>query len=273
MPTASTVIAIISLIFYVPTLLLALYICTKHTFTRSSGWLYTLILCIIRIISSILQIVSYTNPSKGLLQTAIILDSVGISPLLLATLGILSRFVDLANTKASPTFKTRHFRIIQVVITVGLVLAITGGTGMQTGQQTQMPASSKSAAVLYVVGFVAILFVLLVSVPRRHLVPRRERNVPIAIFVAVPFIAVRLLYTVLSVFVHDHLFNIVTGSVAVRVGMATVEEFVVVGIYVFLGMRLKKLEGSELIGDGGEEGSDQEQEHGQWVGKERSGRR
>jgi len=53
---------------------------------------------------------------------------------------------------------------------------------------------------------------------------------------------VRLIYSACSVFLHSHLFNIVTGNVAVRVAMAVIEEFIVVAIYIALGFLVTKLD-------------------------------
>jgi hypothetical protein len=246
-------IAVLELIFYIPTTLLAIYVCFKHGFKRSSGWLYTLILCQIRIIGGVCQFISNKNPSTGLLQAIFILDSVGLSPLLLATLGILNRFVDFINAKTAPTFTIRHFRIVQTILTVGLILSIVGGTSITPsadGSYT-LPTTSKAGVILFIVGYVAILFILLLSIPRSHVVPGRERYVPVVISVALPFIAVRLLYSIFAVFLHDHLFSIATGSVAVNIGMAVVEEFVVVGLYVLLGLRLEQARTEPIVaGDG-----------------------
>ncbi|KAL1591976.1 hypothetical protein SLS60_011568 [Paraconiothyrium brasiliense] len=250
---AHDTVALIELIFYIPTIFVSAYVCYKHGFKRSSGWLYTPILCLIRIIGSICQFVSNTNPSTGLLQTIFILDSVGLSPLLLATLGVLNRFVDFLNARSAPTFTIRHFRIVQLVLMLGLILSIVGGTSISPsadGSYTP-PTTSKVGVVLYIVGFVAILFILAVSVPRRHVVPGRERHVPITIFIALPFVAVRLLYSILAVFVHDHTFSIATGSVAVNIGMSVVEEFVVVGLYVLLGVWLEKVEAAPKVAANG----------------------
>ncbi|OAG11594.1 uncharacterized protein CC84DRAFT_1159085 [Paraphaeosphaeria sporulosa] len=124
-------------------------------------------------------------------------------------------------------FENRTDFLVQLVLTLGIVLSIVGGTSITpsaNGSHTP-PTSSNAGVVLYIVGFVAILFILLVSVPHRAVVPARERHVPIVIFLALPFIAVRLLYSILSVFVHDHLFSIATGSAAVNIGMSVDEEF------------------------------------------------
>jgi uncharacterized membrane protein len=73
-------------------------------------------------------------------------------------------------------------------------------------------------------------------------VPGKERRVPVAIFFALPFVLVRLVYSACSVLLHNHLFNLVTGSVTVQVAMAVLDEFVVVAIYIVLGFCIDKLD-------------------------------
>lgn len=267
---AHDTVAVLGLIFYIPAFSLALYVCIKHGFRRSSGWLYILILCLVRIIGSVCQFISNKNPSTGLLQAVLILDSIGISPLLLATLGVLSRFVDFVNTRATPIFTVRHFRIVQIILTLGVVLSIAGGTSitLSADGSYKSATSSKVGVLLYIVGFSATIIISLVSVPRRSVVPGKERHVPVVIFLAIPFIVVRLLYSVLCAFGHNRLFSIATGSVSVTIGMSVIEEFVVVGMYILLGLWLEKVHDgptNSMIGgwEGNGEGSGKpaEQDH------------
>lgn len=85
------IVSLVELIFYIPTAILAIIVCSRHGFNRSTGWIYTLILCIVRIAGAICQFVSHSNHSDGVIEATIIIDSIGLSPLLLATLGMLSR--------------------------------------------------------------------------------------------------------------------------------------------------------------------------------------
>ena len=84
-------VSIAEIVVYIPLLLLAIVVCSRHGFSKSSGWIYTVVLSVIRIAGSACQLLTYTNHSASLLQWTMILDSVGVSPLLLATLGMLSR--------------------------------------------------------------------------------------------------------------------------------------------------------------------------------------
>lgn len=85
------VLSVVELIFYLPCFFGAIYICSRHGFTRSSGWIYTLLLCLVRIVGAACYLVSLNNPSQNLLEATLILEFIGISPLLFATLGLLSR--------------------------------------------------------------------------------------------------------------------------------------------------------------------------------------
>jgi hypothetical protein len=84
-------VSIAEIIVFVPSAIAALLVCSRHGFTRSSGFIYTLILSIIRIVGAICQLITYHDQSSGLLKAVIIIDSIGLGPLLLATLGMLSR--------------------------------------------------------------------------------------------------------------------------------------------------------------------------------------
>jgi hypothetical protein len=85
------IVSIIELAFYIPTVFAAVATCVRHGFHRRNGWVFTLILCIVRIVGAICQICSEHDESDGLITATIIIDSIGLSPLLLATLGMLSR--------------------------------------------------------------------------------------------------------------------------------------------------------------------------------------
>ena len=85
-------VSIFELVVYFPALAVAAVVCGRHGFGRSAGWVFTLILCLVRLVGACCQLATYHSETKGLIEAVLIVDSVGISPLLLATLGILSRW-------------------------------------------------------------------------------------------------------------------------------------------------------------------------------------
>ncbi|KPM42694.1 hypothetical protein AK830_g3894 [Neonectria ditissima] len=237
-------VSIAELIVYIPALVLAFIVCSRHGFNRASGFVFTIVLCLVRIIGSICQLLTYSNHSDGLLQATIVIDSIGISPLLLATLGMLSRFADWTTSRDITTLSVKHFRVVQLLITLGLILSIVGGTdGTPSSTGTFKPSTiSQVAIILYIVAFAAMACILVVVSQSRSSAPSQEGRILIAVAVASPFIMVRLLYSILALFIHNHTFSIINGSVPVFVCMTAIEEFVVVVDYLLLGFSLEKLE-------------------------------
>jgi hypothetical protein len=137
----------------------------------------------------------------------------------------------------------KHFRILQLLISIGLILSIAGGTSgsISADGTVKVATTSKIGIGLYILAYVALVLITLLSLGKVSSIPSGEESVLVAVIFALPFILSRLAYSALSVFVHNHLFNIVTGSVVVLVAMAVVEEFIVVAAYLLLGFKVDKL--------------------------------
>ena len=87
-------IAIIAI--YIPSIVAAVFVSIRHGFVRQLGWVYLLIFCALRIAGGAVGILSVHNPkSISDAEWAAILSSVGLSPLLLASMGLLQRVYDL----------------------------------------------------------------------------------------------------------------------------------------------------------------------------------
>jgi hypothetical protein len=148
--------------------------------------------------------------------------------------------VDQTNAQNRHALLTvKHFRLLHLLITIAMILAIAGSTG--NDNTTKVSTTLKAGVCLFVGAYLAMMVTFLIASPSLRLIKSRERFVAIAIIVAAPFISIRLLYSILAVFVHNHNFSTVSGSVPIRVGMATIEEYIVVLIYIGLGFMLHKL--------------------------------
>ena len=85
-------LAIAQIIFFVPVLIAAFVACLRHGFSRRFGWFSIGLLAAMRIAGSACEIAADTGtPSVGVLTASLILNSTGLSALLLAMLGILKR--------------------------------------------------------------------------------------------------------------------------------------------------------------------------------------
>jgi len=85
-------IAIAEICVYVPIFILTLITVFRHGAGRQLGWIYLTIFCLIRLVGAGFKFANDNNPTNSTdLEWATILFSVGLSPLLMASLGLLKR--------------------------------------------------------------------------------------------------------------------------------------------------------------------------------------
>lgn len=137
------------------------------------------------------------------------------------------------------TVLSNHFRITQVIFTIGLVLSIVGGVNLR---DTTSPCTlSQVAIIVYFVGLAACVFfevLVWVRLAACSLVPASEHRAVYVVAASLPLIFTRILFSALALFVHDSRFNIVRASTGVYVGMVVVEELLVVITFTAIGWQL-----------------------------------
>ena len=85
-------VAIFRLVYYAPCIVGSLVVAWKHGFLKSSGWIFLSIFSILRVVGAAAQIATIDNLNNNTAFTiALICSVMGLSPLLMATLGLLSR--------------------------------------------------------------------------------------------------------------------------------------------------------------------------------------
>lgn len=134
-----------------------------------------------------------------------------------------------------------------------MILGIAGGTTLSnpTANGTpQVSSLTQAAIIIYTADFIVCLVILLICFSRLARVPASERKISFALMAALPFIGVRILYSVLCCFIHNAIFSLVGGSVVAYVCMAMIEELIVLIIYLILGWTLGKLEDVQVVAEG-----------------------
>ena len=95
--------------------------------------------------------------------------------------------------------------------------------------------TTKAGVAVYLLGFIALVPLAIVITQKLSNGPSGEKKLVVAVLVALSFILVRIVYSLLSVFSHKHDFNIFNGSVPILFFMAVMEEMIVVWLYLFIG--------------------------------------
>jgi uncharacterized membrane protein (DUF485 family) len=238
--TSREALYIVEIIYYVPALLVTLYVTKKHGYGRQLGWIYLVILGLLRLIGAGTGIAAIHDPTEGLIECSTITFSVGLSPLLLALLGILKRLSEGMKGQGIPP---KIFRLSHIPIIVGLVLAITAGTkeyDPNPSTRNDGYTYAKIAIMLFLAGYLILVAITLITFGKQRHILEGERRLAVAALISLPFIAVRLIYSIITAFDHDaSAFSIVSTSktaVIVQSIMSTLMEFIVVGIYLAAGL-------------------------------------
>ncbi|CZR57326.1 uncharacterized protein PAC_07215 [Phialocephala subalpina] len=238
-------VSIAELIVYIPGLFVGIWLAVKHGFRRNSGWLYLIIFCLARIIGPCMQLATISKPNSVSLYTgSAILNSVGVSPIELAALGLLSRLLDNIHKTYNTFLHPRMLQLVQTIIIVGLILGIVGGIDagnsfQDTGKYHPGTLNKAGTSLLIVSYALIVLFTAIISFFVKHAEPG-EKRLFLAVAVACPFLAVRLVYSGLSTFSTNPRYNILTGDVTIFLCVALIEEFIIVVIFEAVGLTLRK---------------------------------
>ncbi|KAJ3556317.1 hypothetical protein NM688_g2095 [Phlebia brevispora] len=247
-------VSVVELIIYVPLLFITIFLIVRHGIRKDLGWVYLVLLSIIRIVGGITHIAyeSSSKPAKNLHIIASVMEASGVSPLLLASIGFLGTvkqygFEDEMRLQLV-------FRLLHLAANVALILAIVGGVKAGTDtdiSDIQNGISLRHAGViLFVIVFVFIALITGYLWANKSRVLMQRRKLLLAVTSTLPFLAVRVIYTVCSAFAPTGIpgvtsgnaslasFNSLTGSFVIYLIMSVLMELIAVGIYVTAGVLL-----------------------------------
>ncbi|ELR05241.1 hypothetical protein VC83_05635 [Pseudogymnoascus destructans] len=240
-------ISIALLVLYAPLLLLGAFLSKRHGFGRSSGWIFLVIFCTLRLLSAAINLALINSPTSTSLHIAnSITNSLGLSPLLLASLGLLNRAIESIERRAhSVTVTPRHLRLIQLLVMIGLILAIVGAVNLSDAKTDddvhQARTLVQAAAGLFIAGYVILCLATARVFFAISSAEAGERRLIPALTAALPFLLVRVVYAGVGAFGDNAKFNAVTGSDVVFLVMVVLMELAVVCIFEGVGITLRAI--------------------------------
>ncbi|TKA78863.1 hypothetical protein B0A55_03816 [Friedmanniomyces simplex] len=243
-------LAAVELAFYGPAFLIGVFVVFRHGFSRQMGWLYIVVLSILRIIGAAVTLdMEVTNTaSASLLETAAITSAVGTAPLLLALMGFLERINHGMEHKG---ISRMVFRPLHLISIAALVMAIIGGTDrmytdasdMKTGKQL-----GEAAAMVFLGIYLALAGITLFNVTNVRWVLVNEKHLMRACVIAIPFLAVRISYSIASAFSNPGgIFYFEDVNVYAEAFMQFLMEAIVISLFIFAGLMTPKMEKRELL--------------------------
>ncbi|OQD71606.1 hypothetical protein PENPOL_c001G00355 [Penicillium polonicum] len=233
-------ISILEIIVYSPTLFLALWMAFNHGFGKSSGWFFFILFCLVRIVGSGCYLATIHYPSNVNLYIAwAVCTSLGLSPLILACIGLLSRANDSIMRKTAKPLPRIIFRVITLISLVAVILSIVGATTNSNIGQGLVNTESKVGLVLYLVTWIGVFGLFLLVLQRNQSIEDGEHRLLLAVGISLPLILIRLVYSFIYSFGHKSEFNMVSGDVTIQLVMAVLEEIVVVFVCLGIGLTLQ----------------------------------
>ena len=137
-------------------------------------------------------------------------------------------------------------RILQVALlptTIALILCIVGGTDEASSTLSDHATGQKYTKIgvaIFLVIYVLLFGLTVITATDVTKAPRGEKRVYIAVAAALPPIAVRLLYSILSAYTTIDGFSLTNGNPWIQLCMAVLEELVVIIMFTLVGLTIAR---------------------------------
>lgn len=248
---ASGILDIVEIIYFAPALLVSLYVCYKHGFSREAGWLLLSILALVRVLGAAIGLAAEDNPSTGLITASLILGSIGSATLVAAFTGIANR---IETGSGQSHLSPRSRKLVQLCGIVSIVMGIIAGTKIGSSNPEEREDSYtyiQVAAVLILVQYVATLVILSFSALNMRFIMACDRTLFFLTVAAAPFVLVRVIYTLCAAF-HptSSTFSIESTTITaviIRAFLAVAMEIIAVTIFIAGGLLAPKVQQAQTV--------------------------
>ncbi|RFU79012.1 transmembrane [Trichoderma arundinaceum] len=234
-------IAIAELAFYLFALGGGIFLCLKHGFTKNAGFRALIILSLARIIGACLRLATISSPSNINLYIGwMTLNGIGLAPLIMLSLGLLSRVFESIKSNGRTIIKPMYQRFIELLMILSIILLIVGGTQSTftviDGKPKVDYSTVSHAAAGIIVAIAALLGIAIVlAILNQSHVGAGEHRIIFTAAVCYPLILVRLTYSCLIIF------GGVTTTPWLYLGMSSLMEMIVTLLSEVLGFNLDKV--------------------------------
>ena len=122
---------------------------------------------------------------------------------------------------------------------IALILCIVGGIDETHTDHSDISTGKKYTKIgiaIFLIVYLLLSALVIITMKDVGNAPRGEKRIYFAVLAALPFLAVRLLYSLLAAFSNSSTFSIQGGKPLVQLFMAILEEFIIVVMYTLAGI-------------------------------------
>jgi hypothetical protein len=148
-----------------------------------------------------------------------------------------SGIANIVTKRATATSRrSRAIQIITLPTTIALILCIAGGIDEAGTEVSKGKNLTKVGIAIFLIVYILLFALSVITMKDVGNAPREEKRIYIVILIALPLIAVRLLWSILSAFGHSSDFSLNSPKPLIQFFMGTLEEFIVVVCYTTVGL-------------------------------------
>ncbi|OAL35837.1 hypothetical protein AYO20_04987 [Fonsecaea nubica] len=241
--SAFEILDILELIYFTPALIASAYIVYKHGHHKRLGWRFLVMICLFRLIGAITSLIDVKHPSSGLTITYDVMTSFGLSAILSTALALLDRVEDSMAPHGLPH---RVFQLLHLPSLVGLILSVVASTNLFSDSQSNVSdgfTELKAAVCLFLVVLVADFLITGHCFLKIGHVQPGERGLLFAVALALPFMAVRMAFSLLCVFANNpkwfSSWSLEWSAILVHGILGVLMEAIIVTIFIVAGFTTK----------------------------------
>lgn len=131
-------------------------------------------------------------------------------------------------------------RVLSVPNLLALVLSIVGGNYLDSSDAHKASQGRKmmqAGIIIFLIVFVIMCAIALMTLMSVSSVPSGAKRILFGVLVALPFIFVRIIYSILADFLNNSsTFSLFGGNVTVQLCMSIIEEIIVTIVYIGVGL-------------------------------------
>ncbi|KAM3554819.1 hypothetical protein MY1884_005943 [Beauveria asiatica] len=235
-------LAVAQILLYAPFLGGAIMLCLRHGLAKSAGWRYLAVLALVRLVGSAVRLASLSSPANQSLYIAwLVLGGLGLGPLILTLLGLLSRTFASMRRNGHGIVPPLAHRAIQTLMLVAVILLLVGGFSSTltvsaggSAPEISYAATSRAGTAIVIAVYVLLCAETLLAFVNQGYVAQGEHRIVLAVVVCLPFVLVRLVYSAI-------VFGHVRSTAWLMLGMEVVVEAVVVLVCEVVGFTLVRV--------------------------------
>lgn len=239
------IVAILVIVYYSTTLVLASLLVWRHGFKASwETWLLLATFSTSRIVYGAIQLSTIADPESIGLQVAAAIWAIdGLAGLYFCSIGLLKGILErVAKLELQASVRRFHLRVCELLVTAAFICASIGYSGLSDEDviygMREHPVTSQAAAAMYIVALAMAVACTAAMLVHHRQICRKDQRTLLVLVATQPLLAVRVIYLALDILGNLQTFSVIRGSVTAFLLMALSTEAAVLAALLVLGYTL-----------------------------------